>query len=163
MHVPLTEVILTHEGAKLARATLPPGEYVGSTIRSVEFLRGRTVKTVELSACENLTDITPLKDCTQLESLSFPRTARDIEFLRRMPSLKRLCISYPLILAAEFWKEYDALKAAGQKGGEPILRFQAGPVASCRDCARPSRTVSRTARWGFHSAWRGTDAPLSHA
>ncbi len=28
MHVPLTEVILTHAGAELARATLPPGEYV---------------------------------------------------------------------------------------------------------------------------------------
>ena len=28
MHVPLTEVILTHDGLELARATLPPGEYV---------------------------------------------------------------------------------------------------------------------------------------
>ena len=28
MHVPLTEVILTHDGTELARATLPPGEYV---------------------------------------------------------------------------------------------------------------------------------------
>ena len=28
MHVPLTDVILTHEGVELVRATLPPGEYV---------------------------------------------------------------------------------------------------------------------------------------
>ena len=28
MHVPLTEVILTHAGGELARATLPPGEYI---------------------------------------------------------------------------------------------------------------------------------------
>ncbi len=28
MHVPMTEVILRHEGTELARATLPPGEYV---------------------------------------------------------------------------------------------------------------------------------------
>jgi hypothetical protein len=28
MHVPQTEVILSHAGAELARATLPPGEYV---------------------------------------------------------------------------------------------------------------------------------------
>ena len=27
-HVPLTKVILTQDGAELARATLPPGEYV---------------------------------------------------------------------------------------------------------------------------------------
>ena len=28
MHIPLTEVILTHDGLELARATLSPGEYV---------------------------------------------------------------------------------------------------------------------------------------
>ena len=28
MHVPQTEVILRHDGAELARVTLPPGEYV---------------------------------------------------------------------------------------------------------------------------------------
>ena len=28
MHVPMTEVTLTHDGAELARASLPPGEYI---------------------------------------------------------------------------------------------------------------------------------------
>jgi hypothetical protein len=28
VHVPQTEVILSHAGAELARVTLPPGEYV---------------------------------------------------------------------------------------------------------------------------------------
>ena len=37
MHVPLTEVILTHAGTELARATLPPGEYVIGREAGVDF------------------------------------------------------------------------------------------------------------------------------
>ena len=73
------------------------------------------MKKVEINECQYLTDITPLKDCTELESLSIPKAVRDIEFLRHMPALKKLSFSQLLIPVAEFWKEYDAQKATGPK------------------------------------------------
>jgi len=36
MHIPQTEIILRHDGAELARVTLPPGEYVIGRSAEVE-------------------------------------------------------------------------------------------------------------------------------
>ena len=36
MHVPLTDIILRHGGAELARVTLPPGEYVIGRAREAD-------------------------------------------------------------------------------------------------------------------------------
>jgi hypothetical protein len=94
MHVPQTEVILRHDGTELARVILLPG-----------------------AGCQALTDISPLKDCPTLETLTLPPHAQDIEFLRKMPLLRT--ISYnatgKLETAEEFWAAYDAKQAAEKK------------------------------------------------
>ena len=88
-----------------------------SAIRSIEALRGKRLLSAYLSSCQALTDISPLKDCPTLRSVTLPPRAENIEFLRTMPNLQKL--SYGLAnkseTVAEFWKEYDAKRAAGKK------------------------------------------------
>ena len=80
-------------------------------------LRGMPVVMLGLAGCTKITDLSPLVDCRKLTALTLPPNAKDIEFLRNLPQLKRLSYepdpidSYrPDKTAAEFWKEYDAKK-----------------------------------------------------
>jgi hypothetical protein len=69
----------------------------------------------------NVTDISPLLDCSTLTDLVLSDPAKNIEFLRKLPNLKRLSkktVSYPPVPAQtteEFWAEYDAQQAAQKK------------------------------------------------
>ena len=88
-----------------------------TAIQSIEVLRGKMMKEVHLDGCLALTDISPLKGCATLEELTLPPNARDIEFLRAMPRLKKLSYgpAAEAETAAEFWKAYDIRKAAGKQ------------------------------------------------
>ena len=87
----------------------------GTPLTTIEALRGKNLGTVQLHDCAALTDISPLKDCTGPTSLTLPPHARDIEFLRNKPGLQKLSFTSELKPVAEFWKEYDAKKAAGKQ------------------------------------------------
>ena len=103
------------------------GELRGMPLMTVSFhrlplsdlspLSGAPLKTLGLYGCANIRDLTTIAECRELENLVLPPKCKDIEFLRNMPKLKRL--SYlsennenPAQSAAEFWREYDAEKAA---------------------------------------------------
>jgi Leucine-rich repeat (LRR) protein len=84
-------------------------------VTSLAPLRGMPLTMLGLAGCTKITDLTPLADCRKLTALTLPPNAKDIEFLRSLPQLRRLSYepdpidSYrPDKTAAEFWKEYDA-------------------------------------------------------
>jgi hypothetical protein len=92
-----------------------------SPVSDLTPLRGMPVRLLALSGCENIRDLTPLLDCRRLERLNLPPKCHNIEFLRHHSSLKNLSYrlygtsDYTEQTVAEFWKEYDAQKAAAQK------------------------------------------------
>lgn len=88
-----------------------------TTVTDLAPLRGMPLVMLGLSGCTNLTDLSPLKECRKLASLTLPPNAKDIEFLRNLPQLKHLGYEPDPIdrfradkTAEEFWKEYDARK-----------------------------------------------------
>jgi eukaryotic-like serine/threonine-protein kinase len=95
----------------------------GAPISDISVFRGMPLKDVKLHGCPKLTDLSPLADARELTHLTIPPNATNFEFLRALPKLERL--SYwestikggpPSKTVAEFWKEYDAKKAAGSVG-----------------------------------------------
>jgi tetratricopeptide (TPR) repeat protein len=101
----------------LAKLPLQQLRLNSTPVTSLAPLRGMPLTMLGLSGCTKITDLSPLVDCRKLTALTLPPNAKDIEFLRSLPQLKRL--SYepdpidgyrPDKTAAEFWKEYDAKK-----------------------------------------------------
>lgn len=87
----------------------------GTRVSDLGPLRGMPLKRLLLDDCHGLTDVSPLADCRELEELTLPVTARDIEFLRSFPRLEKLNYGKPSSgddgpTAAEFWQAYDARK-----------------------------------------------------
>jgi Leucine-rich repeat (LRR) protein len=95
-------------------------------VTDVSPVGGMPLSRLQLNRCAGLTDLSPLADCQELQNLSLPPNAKDIEFLRGFPKLERLSDTEdaknryrPDKTAAEFWKEYDgqawlrALRASG--------------------------------------------------
>jgi len=78
--------------------------------------------TLDLNKCNYVKDIKLISTFTNLEALCIPyHLSKDIEFLRKMPSLKKLIIGSYVQYAKpvkQFWKEYDAQKAK-QKAKQP--------------------------------------------
>ncbi len=94
-----------------------------TAVRDITALKGIPLRSLNLTRCYNIRDLTPLAECKELRDLVLPPNVGEIypassgiEFLRRLPNLER--ISYqstrqgrswtPSQTAAEFWKEYDA-------------------------------------------------------
>jgi serine/threonine protein kinase len=101
----------------LAKLPLQQLRLNSTPVTSLAPLRGMPLTMLGLAGCTKITDLSPLVDCRKLTALTLPPNAKDIEFLRKLPQLKRL--SYepdpidgyrPDKTAAEFWKEYDAKK-----------------------------------------------------
>ncbi len=101
----------------LAKLPLQQLRLNSTPVTNLAPLRGMPLTMLGLAGCTKITDLSPLVDCHKLTALTLPPNAKDIEFLRRLPQLKRL--SYepdpidgyrPDKTAAEFWKEYDAKK-----------------------------------------------------
>jgi serine/threonine protein kinase len=91
-------------------------------VTSLAPLRGMPLTMLGLAGCTKITDLSPLTDCRKLTALTLPPNAKDIEFLRNLPQLKRL--SYepdpidgyrPDKSAQEFWKEYDTQTKPARK------------------------------------------------
>jgi tetratricopeptide (TPR) repeat protein len=101
----------------LAKLPLQQLRLNSTPVTSLAPLRGMPLTMLGLSGCTKITDLSPLADCRKLTALTLPPNAKDIEFLRSLPQLKRL--SYepdpidgyrPDKTAAEFWTDYDAKK-----------------------------------------------------
>ena len=59
-------------------------------VMNLKPLSGLPIRELRLDGCEQLRDLTPLSQCTNLEVLVLPREHGDISFLRNLPKLKRL-------------------------------------------------------------------------
>ena len=90
----------------------------GTKVTDLAPLRGMPLTGLRLHACTELTDVSPLADCKELQQVTLPPKANDIEFLRTLPKLERLSfkednrpgVYAPDKTAEEFWKDYDAKK-----------------------------------------------------
>ena len=99
-----------------------PLEFIDATnslLRDLRPLANLPLKRVDLILSAGPVDLAPLAQCASLESLTLPKTYTNLETLRHHPALSRLSArnddDKPAQTTAEFWKEYDALKAAGPK------------------------------------------------
>jgi serine/threonine protein kinase len=70
------------------------------------------LRELNLEGCNNLTDLHPLMTIATLESVVIPLQCKDVEFLRRHPGIKRLSYKKMTQTTEDFWKEFDANKAA---------------------------------------------------
>ena len=89
----------------------------GTKVADLSVLRGMPLISVRFYDCGELTDLSPLADCKELQSVTLPSGAKNFEFLRTLPKLERIGFNEdtkngwrPDRTAAEFWKEYDATK-----------------------------------------------------
>ena len=96
-------------------------------VTDVSPLRGMPLRSLDLNET-SVVDLSPLADCTKLEELFLPASARNLSGLRQLPQLRLISFRRvgnglegdrrwrPAQTAAEFWKEYDAQpKPAGKK------------------------------------------------
>jgi hypothetical protein len=80
-------------------------------VTDISVLREMPLIYLRTHGCTELADLSPLASCKTLTNLTLPSDAKNIEFLRTFPKLKR--ISYrddgtgPDKTAAQFWTEYD--------------------------------------------------------
>jgi hypothetical protein len=102
----------------------------GTKVADISVARGMPLTNVRLHGCTELTDLSPLREVKTLSTLTLPPNAKDFEFLRALPNLKRLSFKEgkdfdPSETTEQFWKSYDsqnwlhALRASGVKVDEP--------------------------------------------
>jgi hypothetical protein len=91
----------------------------GTPVRDLTPVIGMPLHTLSMTNCDQITDVSPLVGMYgTVESLILPPNAKEIEFLRYFPNLKRISFKFdakvhgPSKTAAEFWAEYDRQKAA---------------------------------------------------
>jgi serine/threonine protein kinase len=88
----------------------------GTPVSDLRPLQHSHLGCLTLDHCQNLHDLSPLAECTNLDRLTIPRQAANIDFLRRLPLLKYLSYTLPdhhpdqVESAADFWRQYDAEK-----------------------------------------------------
>jgi hypothetical protein len=82
--------------------------------KSLESLKEVHFKALEITTPWALLDLSPLRDCPEMEELNANGCPAPIEPLRGHPTLKRLAYSRPgepispLLPVEKFWAEYDA-------------------------------------------------------
>lgn len=86
-------------------------------VKDLSPIRGMPFTSLRLHGCKHLTDFSPLADARDLTEITLPAGAKNIEFLRAFPKLKRISFTEdasngfrPDKTAAEFWEQYDAGK-----------------------------------------------------
>jgi eukaryotic-like serine/threonine-protein kinase len=96
------------EGIPLAKLHL-----AGTQVADISALRGMPLVEIRMPWCSQITNLSPLAQCSTLTSITLPPNAEKLEFLRYATSLRR--ISYtedakthqPDKAPNKFWKEYD--------------------------------------------------------
>ena len=90
-------------------------------LRDLSVLRGMPLRKLALPNAPGATDLHFLENCQSLEDIVLPPHAVDIEFLRKLPNLRRISRQGKLygrdatMTAEEFWKAEDAARAS-QRG-----------------------------------------------
>jgi Leucine-rich repeat (LRR) protein len=93
-------------------------------------LEGMPIKSIYLSACKNLSDVSVLASMQALQNVTVPLHAQKIKALRKLPNLERISfnqtevnvdIALPDTSAAEFWKDYEWIGPLHEAGLTPKL------------------------------------------
>ncbi|MEW6303311.1 MAG: protein kinase [Verrucomicrobiota bacterium] len=66
-------------------------------------LTGLPIRTLRLVGCSFVTDLSPLLECRQLEFVAVPQTAKNVEVLRKHPTLQRL--TYNRVFRDNSWTD----------------------------------------------------------
>jgi Leucine-rich repeat (LRR) protein len=113
--LPLTMLELTSipatDFSPLATLKLTDLRLSNTKFADLTLIRGESLRVLYLDGCRDLRDLAPLKEFQSLETLTLPVQAKQIDFLREMPKLKRLGFSEATLQPAdEFWKTFDVRK-----------------------------------------------------
>jgi serine/threonine protein kinase len=96
------------------------------------------LREVNLEGCAALTNLQPLMEIGTLESVMIPLQAKDIEFLRAHPGIKRISYKKMTESAEDFWKAYDEAKLRPPPPG-PAPRQARTPKAGAAAAAATPR------------------------
>ncbi|PHX94748.1 MAG: hypothetical protein CK546_05995 [Pedosphaera sp.] len=89
-------------------------------IASLDPLRGAPLRFLQLEGCTNITDFSALAECKQLEVITLPVGAKNLQALRQLPRLRHIGYTLPdggweeVPLAADFWKDLELLPGNGK-------------------------------------------------
>jgi eukaryotic-like serine/threonine-protein kinase len=90
----------------------------GTPVSDLAPVRGMPLRYLSMGNCTNITDLGPLENLTTLQSVVLPPNAKNFEFLRTFPKLRRISFTYdfaakgPAQTADEFWAEQDKTNKA---------------------------------------------------
>ena len=91
-----------------------------TAIASLAPLANAPVRFLQLEGCTNLVDFAPLSDCKQLEGITVPVGARNLEALRNLPRLRHIGYSMPeggwqqVPTAEDFWRVQEPRPNGGK-------------------------------------------------
>lgn len=89
-------------------------------IASLAPLRAAPLRFLQLEGCTNLTDFSALAECKQLEAVTLPVGAKNLEALKQLPRLRQIGYTLPeggweqVPLAADFWNVQETRPANGK-------------------------------------------------
>ena len=83
-----------------------------TAVRDLSPLTSTPIRELNLEGCASLTDLKPILEMRLLETAILPAQCTEIEYLRGHTSLRRLSYKKLTQSVEEFWKEFDARKAA---------------------------------------------------
>ena len=91
---------------------------VANQVSDISVLREMPLTSARLHECDEITDLTPLREVKTLKTLTIPRKSKDYDFLRDFPSIERLSFNEDPAqgfqvskTAAEFWQRFDQLRS----------------------------------------------------
>lgn len=114
-------------------------------IKDLSPLRGMPLKGFYCVGSDSDFDVSPLSECVALEEITIPKSAKNIESLRRLPALRYISHGFdfsakpqrPAQTAAEFWAEFDQVKMGAHNYPQELVA-----LAIQFDALRDSKVTS---------------------
>ena len=106
LHLSSTKV---HDLSPLIKMPLKTLHLDRTPITNLKPIASLPIRELRLDDCEQLHDLSPLAQCTELEVLILPRKHGNIHFLRNLPKLKKLSYRYDadpakIETVSQFWR-----------------------------------------------------------
>ncbi len=122
--MPLTRFDAAHTRATnfsvLAGMKLVSLNLAHTRIASLGPLKAAPLRFLQLEGCTNLTDFSALAECKQLEAITLPVGAKNLDVLKPLPRLKHIGYILPeggwdqVPLTEDFWKQHEARSGNGK-------------------------------------------------
>ncbi len=91
-----------------------------TSIASLDCIKGAPLRSLQLEGCTNVIDLSALAECKQLEVITLPIGAKNLEALKQLTRLRRMGYTLPeggwdmMPLAEDFWKAQEARTPNGK-------------------------------------------------